>query len=212
MAAAIGAGLPVSEPTGSMVVDIGGGTSEVAVISLGGIVVSQSIRVGGDEMDDALIAHCKHRHKLLIGTQTAEEVKLEIGSAIDLGEEANYEIRGRDMVSGLPKTVLLTSSEVRAALEEPLGQIIGALRETLDRTPPELAADIMDRGVTLAGGGALLQGMEQRLREETQMPAQLADSPLTCVAVGSGRSLEEFDTIHRASRNDNRRRFAASAG
>jgi rod shape-determining protein MreB len=212
MAAAIGAGLPVSEPTGSMVVDIGGGTSEVAVISLGGIVVSQSIRVGGDEMDDALIAHCKHRHKLLIGTQTAEEVKLEIGSAIDVGEEVEYEIRGRDMVSGLPKTVLLTSAEVRAALEEPLGQIIGALRETLDRTPPELAADIMDRGVTLAGGGALLQGMEQRLREETQMPAQLADSPLTCVAVGSGRSLEEFDTIHRASRNDNRRRFAASAG
>jgi rod shape-determining protein MreB and related proteins len=164
-------------------------------------------------MDEALIAYCKQRHKLLIGTQTAEEVKLEIGSATVIGEESSYEIRGRDLVSGLPKTVLLNSEEVRGALEEPLGQIISALRETLDRTPPELAADIMDRGVTLAGGGALLQGMEQRLRDETQMPAQLADSPLTCVAVGSGRSLEEFDTIHRASRNNNRRRgFAAPAG
>jgi rod shape-determining protein MreB and related proteins len=212
MAAAPVTGLPVSEPTGSMVVDVGGGTSEVAVISLGGIVVSQSIRVGGDEMDEALIAHCKDRHKLLIGTQTAEEVKLEIGSATPLAEEVKYEIRGRDLVSGLPKTVMLSSEEVRQALEAPLSQIIGALKETLDRTPPELSADIMDRGVTLAGGGALLQGMEQRLRDETQMPAQLADSPLTCVAVGSGRSLEEFDTIHRASRNSGRRRFAASAG
>jgi rod shape-determining protein MreB and related proteins len=212
MAAAIGAGLPVSEPTGSMVVDVGGGTSEVAVISLGGIVVSQSIRVGGDEMDEALIAHCKHQHKLLIGTQTAEEVKLELGSATPLPEEIKTEIRGRDLVSGLPKTVMLSSEEVRVALEEPLGQIIGALKETLDRTPPELAADIMDRGVTLAGGGALLQGMEQRLRDETQMPAQLCDSPLTCVAVGSGRSLEEFDTLHRASRNSDRRRAAVPAG
>jgi rod shape-determining protein MreB and related proteins len=212
MAAAIGAGLPVSEPTGSMVVDIGGGTSEVAVISLGGIVVSQSIRVGGDEMDEALIAHCKHQHKLLIGTQTAEEVKLELGSATSMGEEIKTEIRGRDLVSGLPKTIMLSSEEVRVALEEPLGQIIGALKETLDRTPPELAADIMDRGVTLAGGGALLQGMEQRLRDETQMPAQLADSPLTCVAVGSGRSLEEFETLHRASRNSDRRRVAAPTG
>jgi rod shape-determining protein MreB len=212
MAAAIGAGLPVSEPTGSMVVDVGGGTSEVAVISLGGIVVSQSIRVGGDEMDEALIAHCKHQHKLLIGTQTAEEVKLELGSATPLPEEIKTEIRGRDLVSGLPKTVMLSSEEVRVAMEEPLSQIIGALKDTLDRTPPELAADIMDRGVTLAGGGALLQGMEQRLRDETQMPAQLADSPLTCVAVGSGRSLEEFDTLHRASRNSDRRRVAAPAG
>ncbi len=212
MAAAIGAGLPVSEPTGSMVVDIGGGTSEVAVISLGGIVVSQSIRVGGDEMDEALIAYCKETHKLLIGTQTAEEIKLEIGAAVALPEEQTYEIRGRDLVSGLPKTVALTSEEVRRALEAPLGQILGAIRETLDRTPPELSADIMDRGITLAGGGALLQGMEQRLRDETQMPAQLADSPLTCVAVGSGRSLEEFETIHRASRSSNKRRFAASAG
>jgi rod shape-determining protein MreB len=163
-------------------------------------------------MDEALIAYCKEVHKLLIGTQTAEEIKLEIGAAIALPGEQAYEIRGRDLVSGLPKTVALTSEEVRSALEAPLGQILGAIRETLDRTPPELSADIMDRGITLAGGGALLQGMEQRLRDETQMPAQLADSPLTCVAVGSGRSLEEFDTIHRASRSSSRRRFAASAG
>jgi rod shape-determining protein MreB len=195
MAAAIGAGLPVGEPTGSMVVDIGGGTSEVAVISLGGIVVSQSIRVGGDEMDEAII------NKLLIGQQTAEELKLEIGSACPMSEEPQAEIRGRDMVAGLPKTVVLTSEEIRRALEEPLNQIIDAVKETLDRTPPELASDIMDRGIMLAGGGALLQGLDERLREETQMPAHLAESPLTCVAVGSGRSLEEFEAIHRANRS-----------
>jgi rod shape-determining protein MreB len=205
MAAAIGAGLPVGEPTGSMVLDVGGGTSEVAVISLGGIVVSESIRVGGDEQDDAIAAHCKHEHKLLIGQQTAEEVKLEIGSASQLPEEVTTEIRGRDMVTGLPKTVMLTSGEVRAALEEPISQIVAAVKDTLDRTPPELAGDIMDRGITLAGGGALLQGMEERLREECQMPAQLTESPLTCVAVGSGRSLEEFEVIHRMSRNSHRR-------
>jgi rod shape-determining protein MreB len=205
MAAAIGAGLPVGEPTGSMVLDVGGGTSEVAVISLGGIVVSESIRVGGDEQDDAIAAHCKHEHKLLIGQQTAEEVKLEIGSASELPEEVTTEIRGRDMVTGLPKTIMLTSGEVRAALEEPISQIVAAVKDTLDRTPPELAGDIMDRGITLAGGGALLQGMEERLREECQMPAQLTESPLTCVAVGSGRSLEEFEVIHRMSRNSHRR-------
>ena len=207
MAAAIGAGLPVGEPTGSMVVDIGGGTSEVAVISLGGIVVSQSIRVGGDEMDDAIVNWCKTHHKLMIGQQTAEEVKLEAGSATELREEVRTEIRGRDIVSGLPKTVMLSSEEVREALKEPVNAIVGAVRETLDRTPPELAGDIMDRGITLAGGGSLLQGFDERLREECQMPAQLADSPLTCVAVGSGRSLEEFEVIHRvSSRNGGRRR------
>jgi rod shape-determining protein MreB and related proteins len=205
MAAAIGAGLPVGEPTGSMVLDVGGGTSEVAVISLGGIVVSESIRVGGDEQDEAIVAHCKHQHKLLIGQQTAEEVKLEIGSASQLPEEVSTEIRGRDMVSGLPKTIMLTSGEVRAALEEPISQIVAAVKDTLDRTPPELAGDIMDRGITLAGGGALLQGMEERLRGECEMPAQLTESPLTCVAVGSGRSLEEFEVIHRMSRNSHRR-------
>jgi rod shape-determining protein MreB and related proteins len=211
MAAAIGAGLPVAEPTGSMILDVGGGTSEVAVISLGGIVVSESIRVGGDEMDEAIVNHCKHEHKLLIGQQTAEEVKLEIGSAAPLTEELTSEIRGRDMVSGLPKTIMLNSAEVRRALEEPVSQIVGAVKDTLDRTPPELAGDIMDRGITLAGGGALLQGMDQRMREECQMPSQLTDSPLTCVAVGSGRSLEEFEVIHRMSRNSDRRRYVGSA-
>ena len=162
MAAAIGAGLPVGEPTGSMVVDIGGGTSEVAVISLGGIVVSQSIRVGGDELDEAIINYVKREYKLLIGQQTAEEVKLEIGSAHVMPEEVQAEIRGRDMVSGLPKTVILTSEEIRGALEEPVSQIIDAVKQTLDRTPPELASDIMDRGIMLAGGGSLLQGIDER--------------------------------------------------
>jgi rod shape-determining protein MreB and related proteins len=208
MAAAIGAGLPVGEPTGNMVVDIGGGTSEVAVISLGGIVVSQSIRIGGDELDEAIISYVKREYKLMIGQQTSEEVKLEIGSAFPLGEEMQAEIRGRDLVSGLPKTVVLTSEEVRLALDEPVQAIVDAVKETLDRTPPELASDIMDRGIMLAGGGALLQGLEERLRDETQMPAHLAESPLTCVAVGSGRSLEEFAVLHRtnkSSRNNRRR-------
>jgi rod shape-determining protein MreB len=208
MAAAIGAGLPVGEPTGSMIVDIGGGTSEVAVISLGGIVVSQSIRIGGDELDDAIVNYCKHEYKLMIGQQTAEEVKLEAGSAAVLPEEVRAEIRGRDLVSGLPKTITLSSEEVRGALEEPVSQIVAAVKDTLDRTPPELAGDIMDRGITLAGGGSLLQGLEQRLRDECQMPCQLAESPLTCVAVGSGLSLEEFEAIPRASRNSGQNRYA----
>src|ERR1700733_6352875 len=186
MAAAIGAGLPVGEPTGSMIVDIGGGTSEVAVISLGGIVVSQSIRIGGDELDEAIINYAKREDKLLIGQQTAEELK--------------GETRARDMVSGLPKTIVLTSEEIRSALEEPLSQIIDAIKVTLDRTPPELASDIMDRGIVLAGGGALPQGLADRVRDETQIPTHLAESPLTCVAVGSGRSLEEFEGIHRTHR------------
>jgi rod shape-determining protein MreB len=198
MAAAIGAGLPVAEPTGSMIVDIGGGTSEVAVISLGGIVVSQSIRVGGDEMDDAIVAHCKRVHKLAIGTQSAERVKIEIGSAATLVEEVEFEIRGRDLVGGLPKTVMLGSEEIRRALDAPVSQIVTAVKETLDQTPPELAGDIMDRGITLAGGGSLLRGLAERLGDECQMPCHLADSPLTCVAVGSGISLEEFETIYRS--------------
>jgi rod shape-determining protein MreB len=209
MAAAIGAGLPVSEPTGNMIVDVGGGTTEVAVISLGGIVVSQSLRVGGDEMDEAIISHVKKEYKLLIGNQTAEEIKLEIGSAFDLREEFHAEVRGRDMLTGLPKTVVLSSEEVRHALEEPVSQIVDAIRTTLDKTPPELAADIMDRGIVLAGGGALLAGLDERLRHETQMPSHLAESPLTCVAVGSGRSLEVLETMSRAakarSRNGHRR-------
>jgi len=204
MAAAIGAGLPVAEPTGNMIVDIGGGTTEVAVISLGGIVVSQSLRVGGDEMDEAIINHVKRDYKLLVGQQTAEEIKLEVGSAWDLKEEVQAEVRGRDMLTGLPKTVVLSSEEVRRALDDPVSQIIEAIKSTLDKTPPELAADIMDRGIVLAGGGSLLTGIEERLREETQMPVQLAESPLTCVAVGSGRSLEEFEVIHRAAKARNR--------
>jgi rod shape-determining protein MreB len=200
MAAAIGAGLPVSEPTGNMIVDIGGGTTEVAVISLGGIVVSQSIRVGGDEMDEAIMAHIKKEYKLLIGQQTAEELKLEIGSAWELSQEVSAEVRGRDMLTGLPKTVVISSEETRRALDEPVNQIIDAIKSTLDKTPPELAADIMDRGIVLAGGGALLNGLADRLRDETQMPVQLAESPLTCVAVGSGRSLEEFEVIHRSAK------------
>jgi rod shape-determining protein MreB and related proteins len=200
MAAAIGAGLPVAEPTGNMIVDIGGGTTEVAVISLGGIVVSQSLRVGGDEMDEAIINHIKREYKLLIGQQTAEEIKLEVGSAYQLKEEVQAEVRGRDMLTGLPKTVILSSEEVRHALEEPIAQIIDAIKSTLDKTPPELAADIMDRGIVLAGGGALLQGLDQRLRQETHMPTHLAESPLTCVAVGSGRSLEEFEAMRNSAK------------
>jgi rod shape-determining protein MreB len=207
MAAAIGAGLPIAEPAGNMIVDIGGGTSEVAVISLGGIVVSQSLRVGGDEMDDAIINHVKKEYKLLIGQQTAEEIKLEIGSAHPLKEEIQAEVRGRDLLTGLPKTVILSSDEVRHALDEPVGQIIDAIKQTLDKTPPELAADIMDRGLMLAGGGSLLGGLDERLRQETHMPVHVAESPLTCVAVGSGRSLEEFEVIHRSQKARGRGRF-----
>jgi rod shape-determining protein MreB len=206
MAAAIGSGLPVGEPTGSMVVDIGGGTSEMAVISLGGIVVAKSIRVAGVEFDEAIVNYVKRDYKVLIGTQTAEEVKVQIGSASPLEEELQAEIRGRDLVSGLPKTVVLTSEEIRAALEEPIQQILGAVRETLDQTPPELASDIMDRGIMMAGGGSLLNGLVDRIRQETQMPAHLAESPLTCVAIGSGRSLEEFEVIHRTNRPNRGRR------
>jgi rod shape-determining protein MreB and related proteins len=201
MAAAIGAGLPVSEPTGNMIVDIGGGTTEVAVISLGGIVVSQSIRVGGDELDEAIVKYTQREYKLLIGAQTAEEVKLEVGSASALSDEVQCEIRGRDLVTGLPKTVVLSSQEVRVALEEPLNQIIDAIKSTLDKTPPELSSDIMDRGIMLAGGGALLQRLDERIRHETEMPVHIAESPLTCVAVGSGKTLEEFDVLHRQQRS-----------
>ncbi len=200
MAAAIGAGLSVAEPTGNMIVDIGGGTSEVAVISLGGVVVSQSIRVAGDELDEAIISYVKKEYKLLIGGQTAEEIKLEIGSAHPLPQEEQAEIRGRDLVSGMPKTIVLTAQEIRAAMSEPVQAIIDAVKATLDKTPPELASDIMDRGIMLAGGGSLLQGLPERLRQETQIPVQLAESPLTCVAVGSGMYLEEVDAIARSKR------------
>ncbi|MSO58249.1 MAG: rod shape-determining protein [Thermoleophilia bacterium] len=205
MAAAIGAGLPVGDPTGNMIVDIGGGTTEVAVISLGGIVVSQSLRIGGDEMDEAIVNHIKKEFKLLIGQQTSEEIKLEIGSAFRLKEELQAEVRGRDMLTGLPKTIVVSSEEIRRALDEPVSQIVDAIKSTLDKTPPELAADIMDRGIVLAGGGALLSGIDERVRSETHMPVHLAESPLTCVAIGSGRSLEEFEAMHRVSRPQRRR-------
>jgi rod shape-determining protein MreB len=206
MAAAIGSGLPVSEPTGSLVVDIGGGTTEVAVISLGDIVVSQSIRVGGDEMDDAIMNFCKREHQLLIGHQTAEDIKHEAGSANPLDNEIEIEIRGRDLGSGLPRAVKLNSANIRTALDDPIQQIIAAVRDTLDRTPPELAGDLMERGMTLAGGGALLHGFAERMGEECQMPARLAESPLTCVATGSGQALEEFEAIKRALKNSRVRR------
>ncbi len=193
MAAAIGAGLPVNQPAGSMVLDIGGGTSEVAVISLGAIVVSQSIRVGGDELDEAIINHVKREYKLLIGQQTAEQVKLDIGSAYPMSEELRAEIRARDIVTELPKTVVLSSEEIREVLDKLVSQIIDAVKGTLCRASPELASDIMDRGIMLSGGVSLLKGLEERLRDEMQMPAHLAESPLTCVAVGSGRSLENLE-------------------
>lgn len=195
MAAAIGAGLPIQDPAGSMVVDIGGGTTEVAVISLGGIVVSTSIRVGGDELDEAVVQHIKREYNILIGERTAEEIKISIGSAYPLAEEEDLEVRGRDLLSGLPKNVVVSSEEMRQAVGEPLSLIIAAIKETLEKTPPELASDLMDVGMFLAGGGSLLQGLDKRLREETGMPVHLAEDPLTCVVRGSGQALEEMGVL-----------------
>ncbi len=197
MAAAIGAGLPISEPVGSMVVDIGGGTTEVAVIAMGGIVTSKSIRVGGDEMDEALIQYCRRAYNLLIGERTAEEIKIAIGSAYPMKEEQSIDVRGRDLVSGLPRTVRMTSSEAREALAEPVAQIVEAVKQTLERTPPELAADIVDRGIVLAGGGSLLRGIDRLLGEETGMPVMLTDDPMSAVVLGTGRVLEELETMKR---------------
>jgi rod shape-determining protein MreB and related proteins len=195
MAAAIGAGLPVNEPTGNMVVDIGGGTTEVAVISLGGIVTSQSIRIGGDELDQAIMTFGKKEHSLMLGERTAEEIKLALGSAFPFEEEPHAEIRGRDLVSGLPKTVVISAAEVRKAIDDPLALIIDAVKSTLDKCPPELAGDVMDRGIALTGGGALLRGLDLRIREETGMPVHLADSPLESVVLGTGKCVEDFDTL-----------------
>ncbi|NLY56620.1 MAG: rod shape-determining protein [Firmicutes bacterium] len=197
MAAAIGAGLPVQEPTGSMIVDIGGGTTEVAVISLGGVVASRSVRVAGDELDEAIVQHIRRNYNLMIGERSAEEVKKQIGSAYDLGDDETMEVRGRDLVSGLPKTVTVTSEEIREALAEPVAAIVEAVRSTLERTPPELSADIMDKGVILAGGGALLKGLDRLLSEETGMPVLVADDPMACVAIGTGAALEHFDVMKR---------------
>jgi rod shape-determining protein MreB len=201
MAAAIGAGLPVYEPTGNMVVDIGGGTTEVAVISLGGIVTSRSIRIGGDEMDEAVVNYIKRTYNLMIGERTAEEIKIHLAAAYKPSsdkEEETYEVRGRDLVTGLPKTLTITDGEVQQALAEPIASIIDAVKVTLEKTPPELAADIMDRGIVMAGGGSLLRNFDLLLARETGMPVYLAEDPLTCVVLGTGRALEEIDNLRRA--------------
>ena len=205
MAAAIGAGLPIHEPTGNMVVDIGGGTTEVAVISLGGIVTSQSIRVGGDELDQAIITFGKKEYSLMLGERTAEEIKMAIGSAFPAEDEPHAEIRGRDLVSGLPKTVVISAAEVRKAIEEPVNLIVDAVKNTLDKCPPELAGDVMDRGIALTGGGALLRGLESRIREETGMPVQVADNPLESVVLGTGKCVEDFETLRQVLVPDTRR-------
>src|SRR5881227_3252677 len=204
MAAAIGAGLPVHEPTGNMVVDIGGGTTEVAVISLGGIVTSQSIRIGGDELDQAIITFGKKEYSLMLGERTAEEIKMAIGSAFPAEDEPHAEIRGRDLVSGLPKTVVISAAEVRKAIEEPVNLVVDAVKNTLDKCPPELAGDVMDRGIALTGGGALLRGLESRIREETGMPVQVADNPLDSVVLGTGKCVEDFETLRQVLVPDTR--------
>lgn len=195
MAAAIGAGLPVGEPTGSMVVDIGGGTTEVAIISLGGIVTSRSIRIAGDEMDESIMHHIKRKYNLMIGERTAEELKISIGSALttDGGEE--IDIRGRDLISGLPKTVTITAGEMAQALSDTVSSIVEAVRVTLEKSPPELAADIMDRGIVLTGGGALLRNLDRHISQETGMPVIVADNPLDCVAIGTGRALDSIELL-----------------
>lgn len=199
MAAAIGAGLPVGEPTGSMVVDIGGGTTEVAIISLGGIVTSRSIRVAGDEMDEAIIQYIKKAYNLMIGERTAEALKLNIGTAMKVDQKELMDIRGRDLVTGLPKTFEISSSEISEALSDTVGSILEAVKVTLEKSPPELAADIMDRGIVLTGGGALLRNLDQLLSSETGMPVIVAETPLDCVAVGTGKALDNYDVYRRRS-------------
>ena len=195
MAAAIGANLPVHEPSGNMIVDIGGGTTEVAVISLGGIVTAQSVRVAGDELDDAVMQYVKKEFSLAIGDRTAEEIKIQMGSAWPMEEELTADIRGRDLISGLPRTIQVTTEHIREALAEPVAAIVDAVKTTLDKTPPELAADIMEDGITLTGGGALLGGLDERLAHETGMPIRVADEPLYSVVIGSGRALENIDAM-----------------
>ena len=197
MAAAIGAGLPVHEPTGNMVVDIGGGTTEVAVISLGGIVTSKSIRIGGDEMDEAIAQYVKRTYNLMIGERTAEEVKITIGSATVPKTDQAMDVRGRDLVTGLPKTLTIRAQEVQRALSEPVAGILDAVRVTLEKTPPELASDIMDRGIVMTGGGSLLRGLDVLLNSETGMPVHIAEDPLICVAIGTGKALESIDLLKR---------------
>jgi rod shape-determining protein MreB and related proteins len=205
MAAAIGAGLPVHLAAGNMVVDVGGGTTEVAVISLGGVVTSLSIRTAGDDLDAAIVAWMKKEHSLMVGDRTAEEMKMTLGSAFPAHGEPEAEIRGRDMVSGLPRSVVVSSADARKALAEPLHSIIDAVRITLDQTPPELAGDIMDRGIVLTGGGALLRGLDERLRHETGMPVHVAEDPLSSVAMGAGKCVEEFEALRQVLVSERRR-------
>jgi len=205
MAAAIGANLPVADATGSMVVDIGGGTTEVAVISLGGIVASRSVRVAGDELDSAIIAYIKKTYNLLIGERTAENIKIQVGSAFPYEGEQAYEIKGRNLVDGLPKNVFVTPEEVRRAITDPITAILDAIRTTLERTPPELSADIIDHGITLTGGGALLKGLDSLISKETGMPVHIAENPLDCVAEGIGKALENIRLMQEIRANDNKR-------
>jgi rod shape-determining protein MreB and related proteins len=199
MAAAIGAGLPITDPTGNMIVDIGGGTTDVAVISLAGIVYSRSVRVAGNEMDDAIIQYIKRKYNLLIGERTAEQIKIEIGSAFPLDEEMTMEIKGRDLVEGVPKTLVVSDEEIREALSETVATIVEAVRVALERTPPELSADIMDKGIIIAGGGSMLKNLDKRLREETGLPVTLAEDPLACVALGTGQMLTDFNLLRKIS-------------
>jgi rod shape-determining protein MreB len=203
MAGAIGAGLPVSEPRGSLVVDIGGGTSEIAVLALGGMVVASSLRVGGYELDDAIVRYVQQEHRLLIGQQQAEQVKMALASACRFDEEddRSADVAGRELGTGLLRRQRVTASEIREAIARPLAQIVEAVKDTLERTPPELAADVSERGIVLVGGGALLHGIDERLRRETQLPVSIAESPLTCVAVGAGLSLEEVGVLERVQRS-----------
>ena len=195
MAAAIGVGLPVMEASGNMVVDIGGGTTEVALISLSGIVYSRSVRTAGDDIDESISSYMKRAYNLMIGERTAEEIKIRLGSAAPLPKELTMEVKGRDLVAGLPKTITITSQEIREAMSDPLGSIVDAVRTTLERCPPELAADLVDRGIVLAGGGALLKGLDRLLREETGLPVHIAEDPLSAVAEGTGMALEEIEFL-----------------
>ncbi len=198
LAAALGAGMPVNTPTGNLVVDIGGGTSEAAVISMNGIVEFASVRVGGNRIDETIIGYVKRKYNLMIGETTAEEVKIKIGSALPVEEEITMEVKGRDQVSGLPKTILITSAEVAEAIAEPLATIVGVVRAVLEKTPPELASDVIDRGIVMTGGGALLRDFDRKLTKETGVPCYVADNPVACVALGAGQALEDYEVIRRS--------------
>jgi rod shape-determining protein MreB len=200
MAAAIGAGMPITEPGGNMVVDIGGGTTEVAVISLSGIVYSRSVRIAGDEMDEAIVQYIRKNYNLLVGERRAEEIKIKLGSAYPMGgERRTMEVKGRDLIDGIPKTIVIGDDEIREALREPIMTIVDAVRTALERTPPELAADIVDKGIVLTGGGALLKGLDLLLRQETNLPITVADDPLSCVALGTGKVLDELDLLKKVA-------------